>query len=42
MEETSLVIVRVTVAAAAVAGGGRDAGRAGPRRIDDFGEWLPG
>ena len=42
VKETSLVIGRVTAAAAAVAGGGREDGRAGPEGIADFGEWLPG
>ena len=38
VEETSLVIGRVTVAAKAVAGGGREARRAGPGGTSDFGE----
>ena len=42
VEETSLVIGRVTAAAATMAGGGREAGRAGPEGIIDFGEWWPG
>ena len=42
VEETSLVISRVTAATATVAGGGREAGRAGPGGTTDFGEWSPG
>ena len=38
MKETSLVSGRVTAVAAVVAGGGREAGRAGPRGTADFGE----
>ena len=33
---------RVTAAAAAVAGGGREDGRASPGGTADFGEWSPG
>ena len=36
------MIGHVTAAAVAVAGGGQEAGRAGPRGTADFGEWSPG
>ena len=36
------MIGRVTVAAAAVGGGGREVGRVGLRGTADCGEWLPG
>ena len=36
------MIGRVTAAAATVAGGGQEAGRAGPGGTADFGEWSPG
>ena len=36
------MIGRVTTAAVAVAGGEREAGRAGPGGTVDFEEWLPG
>ena len=42
VEETSLVIGRVTTAEATMAGGGREAGRAGLGGIVDFGEWSSG
>ena len=42
VEETSLVIGRVTAATVAVAGGGREAGRVGLGGTADFGEWSPG
>ena len=43
VEETSLVIGRVTTAAAeAVAGRGQEAGPASPGGTADFGEWSPG
>ena len=42
VKETSLVIGRVTALVAAVAGGVREAGRAGPGGIADSGEYWPG
>ena len=42
VKKTSLVIGRVTAVVAAVAGGVRVAGRAGPGGPTDSGEWWPG
>ena len=42
VKETSRVIGLVTAAAAAVAGGGQEAGRAGPGGTSNCREWSPG